>query len=540
MIHFVSTFPPIVCGVGAYTEYLTRHLDDWRVTSFEIDESKKADINVPVGRVSYELSLGSCHIPSTDRRHLIWLQHAFGIWGKDGDYFTDFVGRIKQKGTRTAATFHTIHFESAETEFGLTMRELRLMGAVLPLLDVATVFSDGACRALSAAFPQFATKVVVLRHGTHTYAPIGRDNARRRLIGYLAERVESVAGIAGDLLSPATIILGNFGFVTPDKDPLALYEIGKQVRGKLPERRIVTLYAGTIANRADRKKSETLDLLGQLRLAHDGRNNLFLEEFLPEDLLPYAFRALDLCVFWCRNATQSGRIAHAMGARTCIVGRRIEGIGETLDKAGLLSVVSVDHLAEQIARLILDPASRQHAEKLGAEYAESYSFRNQAQKHRLLNDALQRGHTLPALDRTEPDIAFVLPHLGIASRNGLERLPDQDIALLNVADDVEFRPASRIYCKIPLRDGTAIPVEKMRQAVEWIASHIAKRRVIVSCRYGRGRSASVVIAYLCGAAGITYGDAVNLVAQRRADVVPLPQLAQTIDLLYRSAGAQSG
>lgn len=532
MIHFVSTFPPIVCGVGAYTEYLTRHLNDWRVTSFETDESKKAVINVPVGRVSYELSLGSCRIPSTDRSHLIWLQHAFGIWGKDQDYFTEFVGRVKQNGTRTAATFHTIHFESIETEYGMTTREQRLMGSVLPLLDCATVFSDGAYRALTEAFPQFARKVVVLRHGTHTYAPLDRDNARKRLIEYLAERVKGVAGIADDLLSPGTIILGNFGFVTPDKDPLALYEIGERVRRRLPERRIVTLYTGTTANRADRTKSETIDLLRQLRLVHDGRNNLFFEEFLPEDLLPYAYRALDLCVFWCANATQSGRIAHAMGARTCIVGRRIEGIGETLDNAGLLSVVSLDDMAEQIARLILDPASRQHSEKLGIEYAERYSFQNQAQKHRLLNDTLHGEHTLPALDRTEPDFAFVLPRLGIASRNGLERLGDLDIAFLNVADDVDFHPASRIYCRIPLQDGMAIPAERMREAVEWISRHIAKSRVIVFCRYGRGRSASVIIAYLCGAAGMAYGDAVNLVALHRAGTVPLPQLHQTIDLLY--------
>jgi hypothetical protein len=347
--------------------------------------------------------------------------------------------------------------------------------------------------------------------------------------------VNNAACIADDLLSPETIILGNFGFITPDKDPLALYEIGEKVRRKLPERRIVTLYAGTIANRADRKKSETLDLLRQLQLAHDGRNNLFFEEFLPECLLPYAYRVLDLCVFWCSNATQSGRIAHAMGARTCIVGRRIEGVGETLDKAGLLSVVSIDDMAEQIARLILDPASRRHAEKLGIEYSEHYSFQNQAKKHRLLNDALQGAQSLPALDRTEPDFVFVLPHLGIASRNGLERLGDQDIAFLDVADDVDFRPAPRIYCKIPLHDGMAIPVEQMKEAVEWISTHIAKRRVIVFCRYGRGRSASVIIAYLCAAAGMAYGDAVNFVARHRADTVPLPQLDQTIDLLHRSA-----
>jgi glycosyltransferase involved in cell wall biosynthesis len=537
MIHFVSTFPPIVCGVGAYTEYITRHLDAWRVTSFETDEPRDAAVNFPAGKVSYELSLGSCHVPSSaDAGQLIWLQHAFGIWGKDTDRFTDLVARLKQKGAWTAATFHTIHFESAETESGLTMREERFMGAVLPLLDFATVFSDGACRALSEAFPQYATKVVVLRHGAHTYAPIGRNDARRRLLRHLASRVESVADIADSVLSHATIILGNFGFVTPDKDPLVLYEIGEQARRKLPGRRIVTLYAGTVANRADRKKSETMDLLRQLRLAHDGRNNLFFEEYLPEDLLPYAFRALDLCVFWCRSATQSGRIAHAMGARTCIVGRRIEGIGETLDLAGLLSVVNLDDLVEQIVRLILDPASRQDAEGQGAKYAERYSFENQAQKHRLLNDALQQGRELPALDRTEPDVAFVFPNLGIASRDGLEWFRDQDVAFLNVADDVDLHPASSIYRRIALRDGTAIPAEKMREAVEWIGRHIPQRKVVVLCRYGRGRSPSVVIAYLCSAVGMAYEDAVNLVARHRAGTVPLPELAWTIDQLHRSLG----
>jgi hypothetical protein len=444
------------------------------------------------------------------------------------------VDRLKQTGTKTAATFHTIHCESVETESGLTMREERLMGAVLPLLDFATVFSDGAWRALSEAFPQFATKIVVLRHGAHIYPVIDRAEARRTLLRYLVDRVENVTDLADDLLSPATIIMGTFGFVTPDKEPLALYEIGERVRRELPGQRVVTLSAGTIANRADRKKSESMELLRQLRLAHDGRNNLFFEVYLPEDLLPYAFRALDLCVFWCRNATQSGRIAHAMGSRTCIVGRRIEGIGETLDLAGLLSVVSADDLVEQIVRLILDPASRRRAERQGVEYAERYSFEKQAQKHALLNNALEKHSELPALDLTEPDVTFVLPRLGIASRNGLERLQDQDVAFLNVADDVDFHPAPGIHRRIALRDGTAIPAEKMREAVEWIRRHIAQRRVIILCRYGRGRSASVAIAYLCVAGGMAYGEAVNLVARHRADTAPLPELLQTIELLYRS------
>jgi hypothetical protein len=529
-----------MCGVGSYTDYLVRHLDRWNVTSFETDLPNDAVTTSGTGRVSYELSLGSGTFPfSGDKHQLVWFQHAFGIWGQHADRFTDLVGRVKREGLRTAATFHTIHFESNETEEGLTVRERRLMGAVLPLLDIATVFSDGARRALTAMFPQFAAKIVVLRHGTHIYPAAGRAKARRKLLRHLADRAQSITNIADDLLSPTTIILGNFGFVTPDKDPLALYEIGAGVRSRLPGRRVVTLYVGTIAGRADRAKSETSDLLQQLQRAHDGRDNLFFDVYLPEDLLPFAFRAVDLCMFWCRNATQSGRIAHAMGSRTCVVGRRIEGIGETLDLAGLLSVLTVDDLVEQSVRLILDPEARRRAERLGVEYAERYSFEKQARKHALLCAALDDGHEFPVLDRTEPDVTFVLPSLGIASTNGLEAFQYPDVAILNVADDVDFHPASTVYGRIALKDGTAIPVEKMREAVEWIRKHIADRRVIVTCRYGRGRSVSVAIGYLCSA-GMPYGDAVNRVVRRRAGAAPLPKLAQTIELLYGSKVVPDG
>ncbi len=537
MINFVSTFPPIVCGVGSYTEYLTRQLKNWRVTSFNPDRFSKSAVIGTDTRVSYNLSFDSHPAPfAPDGRQLVWFQHAFGIWGRDIDHFTDLVGRLKREGAKTAASFHTVHFESGETGSGLTIREQRLMSGVLPFLDAATVFSDGAWRALSKAFPQFATKIVVLRHGAHRYSMVRRNEARRRLLAYLEPRDESATEteMVGQFLSPATIVMGNFGFVSMDKDPLALYEIAERVRKRLPGQRVIALYAGKIANRVDRTSSAAIDLLRHLLSMHDGWQNLFFEEYLPEDLLPYAFRALDLCVFWCGNATQSGRMAHALGSRTCVVGRRIEGIGETLDLAGLPSVFCLDDLVEEIVKLILDPASRERAERLGAEFAERYSFEKQAQKHLLLEDALEGGRELPPLDRSEPDVAFVLPRLGIASRNGLERLDDNDLAYLNVADDVDPQPVPTNYHRIPLRDGTPIPAAKMKEALEWIDRNIVRQRVIVFCRYGKGRSASVAIAYLCARCGMAYKDALELVASHRAGTTPLPALTQTIELMYEN------
>jgi len=315
-----------------------------------------------------------------------------------------------------------------------------------------------------------------------------------------------------------------------------LYELGERVRRKLPGHKVVAVYIGKVQDRRDKKTSESDDLLRQLRSLHDGRQNLFLEDYLPEDVLPFAFKSLDVSVFWCKNATQSGRMAHAQGSGTCVVGRRIEGIGETLDLAGLPSGVGLGDMADKIAALILDPALRVQAERSSQEYAKRYSFENQANKHLLLSEAVAGGRELPALDRARPDISFILPKLAVASSSGLEGAEDPHLAFLNVADDSDLFPRPRDYHRISLKDGVAIPPESMRAAVEWITTRILHQKVVIFCRYGRGRSASIAIGYLCSL-GMAYSDAVEAVRVKRYGTAPLPGLARTIELACKAIQA---
>ena len=67
----------------------------------------------------------------------------------------------------------------------------------------------------------------------------------------------------------------------------------------------------------------------------------------------------------------------------------------------------------------------------------------------------------------------------------------------------------------------------MLEAIAWIQENIVSRKVLVFCRYGRGRSASVIIGYLCST-GLGYEDALRLVISKKPDISPLPELAETI------------
>jgi hypothetical protein len=418
MINFVSTFPPMMCGVCNYTEYLVSKMakENWSVTSFKLDEFPRTGQPFQFNdRVAYEIRLSDPHLPASLTAELLWFQHAFGMWGGESPAFLHLVEEAKSRKKKVIASFHTIHFESDETDSGMRRQEEVLLRDTLPLLDVMTVFSDGAYRAVSRAFPQYKEKVVVLRHGVHLYPQFSQQEAREGLLRHLInqadispDKKQELKQMYHHFFSKETILLGNFGFITTGKDLLKLYQLGQLVQHRLVNHRVVVLYIGRTPKWNDKEIEEYLPLLEKLRSIHDGKVNLFIEDYLPEEIYPLAFVALDFSVFWASDATQSGRMAHAQGTGTCIVGRRIEGIGETLDLAGLPSAVSLEDLAEKITRLVLEPGLREEAKRSSWHYAQEFSFNRQAQKHILLAEAVLSGTALPVLDRAKPLITVIL------------------------------------------------------------------------------------------------------------------------------------
>jgi glycosyltransferase involved in cell wall biosynthesis len=409
MVSFVSTFPPTMCGIGTYTSYITSNMprDKWRVSAFKLDEFAKrnGDMDIERDRVNYFISLAKPSLPPLVDGDLLWFQHAFGMWGNVNTHFLRLIEEGKRRGKKVGASFHTVHFQSEETPWGMEKKEWELLRQILPLLDFMTVFTAGAHRAVAKAFPPYKERVVVLRHGVHRYPRVSQDEARRKLIAYLFQEAEILVSQKAELkriersfASKDMVLLGNYGFITQDKDPLQLYELGRLVQKKLPNHRVMTLFVGKIQERKDKTRELSLPILEGLESVHNGKDNLFFEDYIPETIFPLAFRALDFAVFWCHNATQSGRMAHAQGTGVTVVGRKWEGIGETLELSGLPVAKTLDELAEKIAETVREPRVREEIEKLSRRYADRYSFYNQAKKHLLLERTLRAGKNLPLFD----------------------------------------------------------------------------------------------------------------------------------------------
>ena len=410
MINFVSTFPPIICGIGDYTKCVVSKLPEgaWRVISPKISEFASSN-QLCDDHVSFTISLSNPRLPPRLEEELLWFQHAFGMWGNPSLSFYKLIREAKGRKCKIVATLQALHFQSTETPYGVDEREYQLLKEVLPFLDALPVFSDGTRKAVIKAFPEYEDKLTVLRHGVQLYpTEISQDEAKKRFLEYLINQAnisevqkEEIKSLYEVFFSHKTILVGSFGFITRDRDPLSVFQLRERLQKKLPEHKVIGIYIGIIQKRADKPRTETLPLLNQLKSIHDGSYNLFYEEYIPDEILPFAFRALDFTVIWYEKATQSGRMAYAQGTGTCVVGRDIEGIGETLRLAGLPAAKSLDELAEKTKRLVLEPQLREEILRKSLDYALRFSFDVQAQKHLLIQQAICSGKELPILDRLD-------------------------------------------------------------------------------------------------------------------------------------------
>ena len=105
------------------------------------------------------------------------------------------------------------------------------------------------------------------------------------------------------------------------------------------------------------------------------------------------------------------------------------------------------------------------------------------------------------------------------------------ITLTNIGDVVLTLP-SLDYLKNRFEDASFTVLSGPTASILFsqdprIKENIAFRRVLVFCKYGVGRSPSIVIGYLCST-GFSYKEAIKFIISKKADVTPPPKLEQTI------------
>ena len=408
-ICFVGPYPPIMCGIATYTSYLTNGSPDgkWGMLSFDLttygapltDDAKGDHIwyGIP-SRNDFSSShimngLNQLNLSTTET--VLWFQHETAIW----DPPQKFITVLKQLNMPKVVSFHTLHFQSDETPSGLRQYQYDLLEGLLPCVDAITVFTYGVYRAVISAFPEYYAKIFVTKHGIHAYPEIrrmSRKDSREKLLDFLLYDLDQSTKKSLHkhqvLLDPNAIIIGQTGFLCPLKSSESLHYVRDKLQELIPNKRIVAMRIGMAREETQQAYAR------QLRAVLNNADSLLIETWLPPDILPLAQRAFDINFYWPEDCTQSGVVAHALGAGAVVAGRDLEGVGETLREAGQIADTDINNLIMKIKHLVLDSDLREKTEEKALSYAEEFSWEKQASRHYELAEPIVR--TTPLWEKT--------------------------------------------------------------------------------------------------------------------------------------------
>jgi len=448
-ICFVGTYPPIMCGIATYTSYLTAEsaANQWGALSFDLDKygapltSSVISESDPVcygisGKRSFcarEILEGLDKLGISRTNTILWFQHETAIWADT----KKFVFMLKSLDLPKIVSFHTLHFQSPETPWGLRAYQYNLLQSIFPHVDAITVFSRGVYWAVISAFPEYCTKISVLRHGIHDYPSIrqmNREKARQGLYDYLMHESdldpESRKCLAneGVLSDSETVILGQTGFLCPLKQTESLYEAQYRLQKKLPDKRVMVMRIG------EAREDSHSSYAARLRKEMNNPNSCLINTWLPDNMLALAQKAFDINFYWPSDCTQSGIMAHALGTNAIIGGRDIEGVGETLHESGEIVDSDINRLTQKMKNVLTSNTLISRIEKRVDAYSREYSWKNQVRRHYELADAIHPSdNSLPKTSyQNEKD-----PLVALATGTSGPEITDNPGVLENLLADLE-------------------------------------------------------------------------------------------------------
>ncbi|MBE9468684.1 MAG: glycosyltransferase [Bacteroidetes bacterium] len=118
-IAFISTYPPIECGLATYTKYLTDAMKKFKKEIFIVSQiGAKGENTFPVYAPQHtDIAYRLFHIVEKTAPDIIHIEHEFGLFGsRRGFQIVDFLLRCKLTETPVVTTLHTVYTDLSYTE----------------------------------------------------------------------------------------------------------------------------------------------------------------------------------------------------------------------------------------------------------------------------------------------------------------------------------------------------------------------------------------------------------------------------------------
>ncbi len=354
-IAFISTYPPIECGIGTYTQFLTDIMEKTPNEVNIISQHGAYGPNVFPAYNQGETGIGKKIFEMTAKMtpDLVHIQHEFALYGEsEGISVLDLIHRFRLAGTPVVATCHTVFAEP-------THEQHYVMTAMGHLLDGIIVHEKSHSDLLQAKYGLPAEKVHVVPHGAREMERV--PDAKKKL----------------DLEGKKIILVA--GYFRPTKCFEKVVDAFPAILEKVPNARLV------IAGKLRRLLySDYRSMLFRKIDASPARDHIeiFRGQF-PQQTYDTILSAADVLVFPYSIGAQSGVMAHAFTFGIPVVTSNLPAFRRVLKESDAGRVaVSDDDYVTHITRILQDETLAGILSNNGKKYVkECVSWRIVARKH---------------------------------------------------------------------------------------------------------------------------------------------------------------
>jgi len=378
-ILFISTYPPVKCGIASFTQDLTDSIatglhEDYSINICALGKTDTAkSYPFPVTMVMDSYDLTSC-IETADKINgdqqikLICIEHEFGLYG--GNLGVFLLGFLALLDKPFIIRFHTVLPDPDE-------QRLKLVQQIGLLADKIIVMTANSARLLTTDYQLNTEKITIIPHGTPNTSRISPDRLKFKY----------------DLIN--NLVLTTFGLLSPNKGIEKGILAMKEISATIPNAVYIVLGL-THPNLLQQEGEKYRNYLQQLIEENNLQNNVRLvNEYVPTQMLMEYLALTDIYLFTSKDPNQavSGTFIYAMSAGCAIISNSFVLAKEMLDEnTGIIIGPGQEHeLAENAIYLLQNKAVRVQMSYNASLKTKDTAWKKVAGKHlELFHNILQK------------------------------------------------------------------------------------------------------------------------------------------------------